>query len=111
MPCACSLDWSSADVSSGPLSLAVANASWASSMGPSSMANSGVSRFFAGAGCGGLLNFDAESFFVDASAVGGNDIFCIVGGFGFLSAHEAESCFIGEFCAAINAKHRITPSQ
>ena len=105
MPCACSLDWSSAGVSSGPLSLAVANVSWASSMRLSSMASS------AGAGCGDLLNFDAESFFVDASAVGGNDIFCIVGGFGFLSAHEAESCFIGEFCAAINAKHRITPSQ
>ena len=70
-----------------------------------------VEVFLAGAGCGGLLNFDAESFFVDASAVGGNDIFCIVGGFDFLSAHEAELCFIGEFCAAINAKHRITPSQ
>ena len=76
------------------------------------MASSGVSGFFSLAlVVGGLLNFDAESFFVDASAVGGNDIFCIVGGFGFLSAHEAESCFIGEFCAAINAKHRITPSQ
>ena len=58
-----------------------------------------VGVFLAGVGCGGLLNFDAESFFADASAVGGNDIFCIVGGFGFLSAHEAESCFIrGVLC-------------
>ena len=76
------------------------------------MASSGVPGFFSlELVVGGLLNFDAESFFVDASTVGGNDIFCIVGGFDFLSAHEAESCFIGEFCAAINAKHRITPSQ